>query len=177
GGGTWLEGRCVSYGSTTPYRPILDIIRASFDVRETDPADVVSGRVTAGLEALALPATEWAPYALHLLGIKAGTETLAGLTPVAIRSRTLALFRQPILRGSRRRPIVFAVANLQWVDEPATEAVAALVDALHSCAVMVVTTYRPGYRPDWLDRSYATQLAVQPLPRDGSRAIVRSVAT
>ena len=173
---TWLEGRCVSYGSTTPYRPILEIMRASFDVREADPADVVSGRVAAGLEALSLPATEWAPYALHLLGIKAGTETLAGLTPVAIRSRTLELFRELILRGSRRRPIVFVVEDLQWIDQTSSEAVAALVDALHSCPVMVVTTYRPGYRPDWLDRSYATQLAVQPLPRDDSRAIVRSVA-
>jgi predicted ATPase len=41
--------------------------------------------------------------------------------------------------------------------------------------VLLLFTYRPGYRPLWIDKSYATQIALQPLaPRD-SLALVRSV--
>ena len=173
---TWLEGRCVSYRSTTPYHPIVDIVRGNFGVSESDPAEVVTERLRGGLEALELAAEETAPYLLHLLGIKAGTERLGGLTPEAIRTRTMEALRQLALRGSQRRPIVFVVEDLQWVDQTSADALAALAESLHACPLMLVTTYRPGYQPPWLGRSYATQLAVQRLTREDSLAIVRAVA-
>jgi tetratricopeptide (TPR) repeat protein len=41
--------------------------------------------------------------------------------------------------------------------------------------MLLLATYRHGYRPPWLDKSYATQLTVQPLtPRD-SRHLVQEV--
>ena len=33
---TYLEGRCLSYGSATPYIPILDTIRHNFGIQDTD---------------------------------------------------------------------------------------------------------------------------------------------
>jgi adenylate cyclase len=37
-------------------------------------------------------------------------------------------------------------------------------------------TYRPGYRPTWLDRSYATQIALAPLTAEESRRMVTAAA-
>ena len=39
----------------------------------------------------------------------------------------------------------------------------------------MLATYRPGYRPPWIDKSYAGQMPVQPLSRDDSIDVVRSV--
>ena len=39
----------------------------------------------------------------------------------------------------------------------------------------MLATYRPGYRPPWIDKSYAVQLPVQPLSRDDSIDVIRSV--
>src|SRR5262249_31835696 len=33
---TYLRGRCLSYGSTTPYLPVLDLLRHSCGITETD---------------------------------------------------------------------------------------------------------------------------------------------
>ena len=37
------------------------------------------------------------------------------------------------------------------------------------------TSYRPGYRPSWIDRSYATQISLAPLRRDDSLRVVRAL--
>jgi tetratricopeptide (TPR) repeat protein len=52
---------------------------------------------------------------------------------------------------------------------------AALVDALAGAAMLLLATCRPGYRAPWLDKSYATQMALQPLSPDESRQVVRRV--
>src|SRR5258705_40130 len=39
----------------------------------------------------------------------------------------------------------------------------------------MLATYRPGYRPPWIDKSYAGQIPLQPLSRDDSIDVVRSV--
>jgi hypothetical protein len=41
------------------------------------------------------------------------------------------------------------------------------VDGLAGAAILLQATCRPGYRVPWLDKSYATQIALQPLdPED-----------
>ena len=35
-----------------------------------------------------------------------------------------------------------------------------LVESLPGMPVMLLTTYRPGYRPAWMDKSYTTQLSL-----------------
>ena len=42
-------------------------------------------------------------------------------------------------------------------------------------AVLLLVTYRPGYRPAWIDRSYVTQVALQPLTSQDSSRIVQAV--
>jgi hypothetical protein len=37
--------------------------------------------------------------------------------------------------------------------------------------MLVIATYRPGYRPPWIDRSYATHVALQPLDPDEARRV------
>ena len=41
--------------------------------------------------------------------------------------------------------------------------------------LLVLVTYRPGYRPPWVDKSYATQVALQPLSSQDSLRVVQAV--
>ena len=100
----YIEGRCLSYGTTIPYLPIIDIVRDSFRVLEGDAADVAAGKVHAGLQALGMDPAASAPYLLHLLGSKEGVEAVVGLIPDAVKARTMEVLRQLGMSGSRRRP-------------------------------------------------------------------------
>jgi DNA-binding NtrC family response regulator/tetratricopeptide (TPR) repeat protein len=171
----WFEGHCLSYGSAMPYLPVIAILRRSFRIAEGDGPAIVARRVRTLLEELGMDPEEWTPYLHHLLGVKEGAERLGVLSPEAIKARTVDALRQLCLRGSRQRPIVFVFEDLQWIDRSSEECLASLIEAAAGASVLTLMTYRPGYRPPWMDKSYATQLALQPLSRTDSRRIVESL--
>jgi hypothetical protein len=171
----YIEGRCLSYGTTIPYLPIIDIVRESFGVLEGDAADVAAGKVHAGLQSLGMDPAASAPYLLHLLGSKEGVEAVVGLSPDAVKARTMEVLRQLGVAGSRQRPLVLAVEDVQWIDQTSEEALVSLAESLASYPLMLITTYRPGYRPPWLGRSYASQIGLDPLTAADSLAVVHSV--
>lgn len=47
--------------------------------------------------------------------------------------------------------------------------------ALQGTAILLLCTYRPGYRAPWVKRSYATQLSLPPLTAGESAEVVRGV--
>jgi predicted ATPase len=99
---------------------------------------------------------EWAPYLLHLFGVQANTERLGVLSPEAIKARTFELIRQMSLNGSRRWPLIFEIEDLHWMDTTSEAFFALLAESLNAARILVLGTYRPGYRPPWLEQSNAT---------------------
>ena len=172
---TYLEGRCLSYGNTIPYLPIVDILRSAFDIGDVDASDLVSDKVRSGLQELALDAREWIPYVLHLLGFKEESEALTVLSPEAVKARTMELLRLICRRGSSRRPMIIAIEDMQWIDRASEDALVGLAAIVATCPILLVSTYRPGYRPPWLDGSQASQFPLQGLTASDSLTVVRSV--
>jgi len=174
----YFEGYCVSYGSTIPYLPIIDVFRRSLGLLETDPADVIAAKVQSGLQALGMDPEASASYLLRLLSSTEGQEAVGGLSSEvlkAIKARTMEVLREMAIAASRDRAIIFAVEDLQWIDQTSEDALASLAESLAGCPIMFITTYRPGYRPPWLGRSYATQIALDRLTPADSLEVVHSV--
>jgi predicted ATPase len=79
------------------------------------------------------------------------------------------------LHASRQRPLLLAVEDLHWIDPTSEEWLVALVERLAGTPLLLLLSYRAGYQPAWMGKSYATQLALQRLTADESRRIVRAV--
>ena len=171
---TYLEGRCFSYATTIPYFPVLEILRSTFRVSDTDTSQNIVEKVRQGLEQIGIAANESAPYILHLLGIKEGADHLAALSPDALKARTFTLLSELTLRGSRSRPLVIAVEDLHWIDTASEAYLATLLEHLAAAPVLLVLTYRPGYRPPGAEKSFFTQMALQPLSREDSLKVVQA---
>jgi DNA-binding NtrC family response regulator/tetratricopeptide (TPR) repeat protein len=171
---TYLEGRCQSYASTIPYVPVLDILRANFHVADGDSPDTIAVKVRTGIQEMGIEPAGALPYIFRLFGIREGTEELAALTTSAVKARTFEVLRQLILQGARRRPILFVVEDLHWIDSTSEECFTTLMDSAAGVPAMSIVTYRPGYRAPWMDRSYVTQVALPPLSRDESLSVIRS---
>jgi transcriptional regulator with AAA-type ATPase domain/tetratricopeptide (TPR) repeat protein len=174
-GVTYREGHCQSWGSAVPYLPLLDILRQNFRITELDAPEVIAEKVRSALQHVEMDAAAWAPYFLSLFGIVEGTERLSALTPGAIKANTFEALRHLTLIGSSRRPIVFVVEDLQWIDSVSEECLAALMDSAVGTSGMLVVTYRPGYRPPWMDRSYFSQISLQPLSHEDSLSVMRTL--
>ena len=173
---TYLQGRCLSYGAAIPYVPVVDIVRANCGLAETDTPEAMrrEGALRRSRKWAWTP-RETAPYLLRLLGAKDPGGQLEALGPEVIKTRTFETLRQLCLRGSRRRPLVLEVEDLHWVDRTSEEYLTFLAESLVGAPILLIATYRPGYRPPWSDRSFATQLSLRRLAVDESLSIVRSL--
>jgi predicted ATPase len=173
---TYLEGRCLSYGSSMPYHPLINVLRHHCGIIETDSPEALSEKIYFALQEVGMNPEASAPYLLQLLGVKAGTEPIAVLTPEAIRTHTFETLKQMTLNGSQRRPLIFEIEDVHWIDKTSEAYLASLVESLPGASLMVLTTYRPGYHPSWLAKSYATQLALRSLVSQDAVTVVHSTS-
>jgi class 3 adenylate cyclase len=172
---TYLEGHCLSYGSAVPYLPVLDLLRDSCGITEAGSPEAIVEKVRFGLQEVGMEPDEWAPCLLHLLGVAAGTALLAELSLEMLKARTFEALRQMSLLGSRQRPLILAVEDLQWIDQASEAFLASLVERMGGSPILLLTTYQPGYRLPWLGKSSVTQLVLSPLAPQDSLRLVRAV--
>jgi class 3 adenylate cyclase/tetratricopeptide (TPR) repeat protein len=172
---TWVEGRCLSYGTAIPYLLVLDLLRSNCGIAETDSPDTVAEKVRAGLIEVGMDPVEDGLILLHLLEIKdaAGSPVLSN--PEAVKGKAFETLRQLAVKASQRRPLVLVLEDLHWVDRVSEEFLGFLAENFRTARVLLLATYRPGYRPPWIDKSYAGQTPLQPLSREHSIQMVRSV--
>ena len=84
------------------------------------------------------------------------------------------MLRQFSLAGSKRQTLILAIEDLHWIDKTSEEYLLSLVESLSGAPIFLVSTYRPGYRPPWLEKSFATQMSLRPLSAADSLRVVRS---
>lgn len=165
-GAAWLRGACESFGRRTPYLPLEQILRDALRLESGLPLAALAERVRERIAATELPEEE--AFAL-LLRLFSGAPNGH---PAGDRRRSLEMLRQVLLAFARQEPLVLEIEDLQWVDETSEELLDLLVDSLPTAPILLLLTYRTGYRPRWLERSCATQVPLRDLGRDESRLML-----
>jgi predicted ATPase len=172
---TYLAGGGLAYGQHTPYLPVCTLLRTFCGLTAAESPTVSVAKVHRRLSEVGLAPEEWAPYLLRLLDLPMAPNSLATLSPQAIRARTTEALVQCALQGAGRQPLVLEVENLHWIDPSLEEVLTALAERLGGAAVLLLTTFRPGYHPPRLDKSYASQVALAWLSPADSRRVVQAV--
>jgi predicted ATPase len=172
---TYLSGSCYAYGSTTPYLPVLEIVRRNCGITESDSPQTIASKARQGLQDLGMALETWAPYVLYLLAGQADTRSLAGLSPQALKRGIFETLLQMCLQGSQRRPLIFEIEDFHWIDAISEAFLASLVERLADVPILLLVTYRPEHVPAWMNKSYTTQLALTRLAPQESRQLVNSM--
>lgn len=170
----YLEGHCFPYGTNTPYLPLVELVRGLCEISESQDAAEASARIRSRLGQTEITA-ETELLALELLGIPTEHEALSRLSPQARRARTFALLEDLLFAAAAARPTVVVLEDLHWIDASSEDWLSYLVTRLGEAALLLVVTYRPPYTPDWLGRSWATQLALPPLTHSDSSVLLYSI--
>ena len=171
-GVVYNEAHALAHGTATPLLPFVEMARSHFDVTESDPPEVVREHVRAGLGEIGLDPEIDGPYMIALLG----GERPANVDGETLRRRTFELIRRITVAFSERAPLLLTIENAHWLDPTSEACVASIAAHLGGARCVFVVTYRPGYRPGWLDRSYATQIALAPLSAADGRRMIAGVA-
>jgi class 3 adenylate cyclase len=171
---TVLEGRCLSYGASIPYLPLFELVRHSCGIAAGDPPDRVATKIELRVKALELDVS-LAHYLRHAFGVMTGDPALAAHDPQAIRACTFDALRRLLVTQAAHRPLVVLVEDLHWIDQTSEDFLAEFTGELPSGPIMLLVTYRPGYSPPWIGRSFTSQLALRPLSPAASERIVASI--
>ncbi len=172
---TYLEGHCLSYAKATPYSLVLEVLRAHCGIVTADGDQVIAEKVHRILGGLEVEGDGTAAYLLHLLGVRRAVDTLSGTSPDTLKAQTFAALKRLWIKSAHHRPLVIAVEDLHWIDPTSEAFVTTLVDGLPGAPVLLLETYRPGYRAPWMERSYTTQLPLPPLSARESAHVVQAV--
>jgi len=153
----------------------LDLLRSNWGIGEADTPDAVTDKVRLGLQAVGLDPDQDSPVLLHLLDIKNGDGSPALSNPQTVKEKAFEILRQLSIKVSHARPLVLVLEDLHWVDKVSEEFLGVLAENVRDARILLLATYRPGYRAPWIDKSYAGQTPLQPLSRDDSVHMVRSM--
>lgn len=173
---TYLTGRCLSYGSAAPYLPLLDLLRHYCGIMEDDGPEGITTKVYRSLQEVGLPLATWAPVFLSLLGLQESMHHLTALSPEARKARIITACVQLCLYGSRQRCLVLEIDDMHWSDASSEECLAELVERMAGVPILLMLTYRPGYRPAWLNKSYTTQMVLPPLDSQDSHRVMQAIS-
>src|SRR5207237_9695955 len=95
--------------------------------------------------------------------------------PEAGKGTTFEVFRKLTSKLGLERPLILVLEDLHWIDKISEEFLGFLAENTPNARVLLLASYRPGHRPPWIDKSYAGQIPLQPLSRDDSIHVIRSV--
>ncbi|MBI1817393.1 MAG: AAA family ATPase [Deltaproteobacteria bacterium] len=163
---TWLQGRCISFGRGIPFLPIVDALKNSFAIEEADDDATIIEKVRAGIATLGATVASAEPYLRALLAVDPGDPAIAQMDAGARRFATFEALKQLMLATAARQPLVLLIEDLHWLDPASEEFLTYILDAMAGARVLLLCTYRPGYRPALGERSFITRVALQPLTPD-----------
>jgi class 3 adenylate cyclase/tetratricopeptide (TPR) repeat protein len=171
---TILEGRCLSFGSRFAYLPLLEIVGRICDLGVTDDDDTVEAKLRSSVALFGLD-QQYIPFLLNGLNVPLRQSELKDLDRPTIKGQTFRAMRDLLIATAKRRPLVLVIEDLHWVDPTTGEFLALFSEEIETTPILLVGTFRPGYKPPWSDKSFARQEALYPLDATASEHIVRTI--
>ncbi len=168
----WLEAGCVSFGTSMPYGPVLDLLRAALDVQETDPLSKILDKIQTGTRGLEGADQRMRDALAYLLGETSSKNPLSQLDPKK-RKETLIAESVAFIKGlAARGPLALLVDDLHWSDPLTVEWMDALVADPGKRPLLVIACYRPVFNHAWPESAKPVVIEVKELSDHDSRRLL-----
>jgi len=99
---------------------------------------------------------------LQALTASDGT-SLEGMDQGIRRARTRDAIKQLLLRESLNQPMMIIFEDLHWIDDDSRGVLDGLADSIGTARILLMVNYRPEYHHQWANKTYYTQLRLDPL--------------
>ena len=170
-----LEAFSFSHGKASAYLPVVDLLKTYFRIADRDDERTRREKVTGKVLALDRALEETLPHLFALLGIPSGDAGLDGMDPSIRRRRTREAVKSLIVRESLNQPLILIFEDLHWVDAESEALLQLIADSLGTAQILLMVNYRPEYRHNWGNKSYYTQLRLDPLGPDNAAELLTAM--
>jgi class 3 adenylate cyclase/tetratricopeptide (TPR) repeat protein len=187
-----LEGASASYGKATSYLPLVEMLRHYFGIASGEGSDDVQTRVVTQILELDSALKDAIAPILSLLGALPNENTtdrdrdwlaqmpdipemirrFNSMDPQQRRRYILDALKRIWIRESRRQNLLLVFEDLHWIDHETQAFLDFLVESLPMARLLLLVNYRPEYNHLWSDKSYYTQLRVDPLQTSSAEELL-----
>jgi tetratricopeptide (TPR) repeat protein len=171
----YLEGRCLHYGGSMPYLPILDILRSYFEIKEGDREFLIKKKMKEKILDLDESLKDILTPFQELLSVRVDEEAFGKLDPKVKRERTFEAIRDLFVRVSQEKTLIIAIEDLHWIDKTTEEFLDYLIGWLANISILLILLYRPDYTHQWGSKSYYTQISLDQLGIESSSELIRAI--
>jgi len=181
----YLEGRCLHYGGSMAYLPILDILRSYFDIKEADREFIIKKKIKEKIFQLDERLKTVLPPFQEILSLKVDDGAYLQLEPGEKKQRRFEAIRDLFVRISETRdlfvrisetqPLVLVVEDLHWIDRISEKFLRYLIDCLPGTHILLILLYRPEYTHPWGSKSYYSKIGVDQLSTESSAKLVAAI--
>ncbi|MGO9566603.1 MAG: adenylate/guanylate cyclase domain-containing protein [Desulfomonilaceae bacterium] len=171
----YYEGRCLHYGGSMPYLPILDITRSLIGLKEGEQEHVIRQKLKERILGIDQNLAHVIPPFQELLSLKVDDEAFAKLEPKQKREKTFEAIRDLLIRGSQDRPVVLVFEDLHWIDKTTEEFLGYMIGWLPRTRILLLLLYRPEYTHQWGSKSYYSMIGLGHLSTTTSAELVAAI--
>lgn len=172
---TYFEGRCLHYGGSMPYLPILDILKPYLDIRKGDRELIIKKKMEGKILQLDKSLNSVFPPIQELLSLEVEDQSYMRLEPREKKVRTFEALRDLFVRESENKPLVLAVEDLHWIDRTSNEFLDFLIGWLANTRILLILLYRPEYAHQWGSKSHYREIGVDQLAPESSAELVQAI--
>src|SRR5712691_7233883 len=167
-----LETFSVSHGKAYPYLPLIDLLRNYFQLTPQDDERKRQEKITGKVLTLDRSLEDTLPYLFALLGIAESISSLQQMDPQIRRKRTLEAIKRLLVRESLNQPLIIIFEDLHWLDAETQAFLSLLSESVASARILLLANYRPEYQHAWGNKTYYTQLRLDPLGKAEAQALL-----
>ncbi len=174
----WFSCRCASRYQNSAFFPLVGWLESWMGIEPTDPDAVKLEKIERTLAPFAGAIDDLVPPVAALLSItnRPRSRYSSRVTNRERSETTQQALAQLILEVAARKPVVFAIEDLQWIDSSTMELVDLLVEQAPSVPLLILATLRPEQTPaEWMRREYVDQLTLDRLDRKETIEMVLAV--
>ena len=159
----WLEGRCVSYASSTPYGLFRQLLSAWIAIGPEEPEEVVRPAFERAMRAVFAGDVDEAVFLAHMLGLRGnGASAVSRLSPEGLQWVTFASVSRLVERVAQRGPTVLVLEDLHWADPISLRLTGELVRLTEHAPLLLLATRRPDPDPGVAGLEQALESALGP---------------
>jgi tetratricopeptide (TPR) repeat protein len=91
------------------------------------------------------------------------------------RRRTRESVKSLVLRESLNQALLLIFEDLHWIDDESEALLNLLADSIGTARILMIVNYRPEYRHQWGNKSYYTQLRLDPLGNENAAEMLSAL--
>ncbi len=167
-----LEGRALAHSRATPFEPVIDIMKAFFEIVPDDTAARAREKVAAALDQFGPRMTAELPLLVDFLGFSDAKAPRENPDPAARRERLNLLVRRLVRVASRDAPAVLLVEDLHFLDGGSESLLEVLAETLTGTRILLLVNFRPGYAAPWMKVEHYEQISLTPLRQSAADSLI-----